>query len=175
MGLCAFQRLPLASMPGCVGCCYLSPALACCHCMVPPALGGGSTGQCMLCGCTVPLPSLHVLAWLPLLHSGLGMPCIVIMLSPWVSALSCHSSVFGTCILAALVCIPCMLVPVPLATTGRTLHALEPGLGGRAFGCMVFCMCCFARFPSWMHVCAPGAFSPWSATVSWFWLSVLCL
>jgi len=44
-----------------------------------------------------------------------------------------HSSVFGTCILAALVCIPCMLVPVPLATTGRTLHALEPGLGGAGF------------------------------------------
>ena len=52
------------------------------------------------------------------------------MVSPWVSALSCHSSLFGTCIPAALVCIPCMLVPVPLATTGRTLHALEPRLGG---------------------------------------------
>ena len=133
MGLCAFQRLPLAGMPGCAGCCYLSPTLACCHCMVPPVFGGGSTGQCMLCGITVPLPSLHVLAWLPFLNSGLVLPCIVIMVSPWVSALSCLSSMFGTCILAALVCIACMLVPVPLATTGRTLHALEPGLGGVGF------------------------------------------
>ena len=95
-----------------------------------PRFRGGSTGQCMLCGYTVPLSSLHVLAWLPFLNSGLGLPCVVIMVSPWVSALSCHSSLFGTCIPAALVCIPCMLVPVPLATTGRTLHALEPGLGG---------------------------------------------
>ena len=93
-----------------------------------PRFRGGSTGQCMLCGYTVPLSSLHVLAWLPFLNSGLGLPCIVIMVSPWVSALSCHSSLFGTCIPAALVCIPCMLVPVPLATTGRTLHALEPVL-----------------------------------------------
>ena len=133
MGLCAFQRLPLAGMPGCAGCCYLSPTLACCHCMVPPVFGGGSTGQCMLCGITVPLPSLHVLAWLPFLNSGLVLPCIVIMVSPWVSALSCLSSMFGTCILAALVCIACMLVPVPLAITGRTSHALEPGLGGAGF------------------------------------------
>ena len=108
-----------------------------------PRFRGGSTGQCMLCGYTVPLSSLHVLAWLPFLNSGLGLPCIVIMVSPWVSALSCHSSLFGTCIPAALVCIPCMLVPVPLATTGRTLHALEPGLGegGRL---AVWCFACAA-------------------------------
>jgi hypothetical protein len=110
VGLCAFQRLPLAGMPGCAGCCYLSPTLACCHCMVPPVFGGGSTGQCMLCGCIVPLPLLHVLAWLPFLNSGLGMPCIVSLgictLMSFKSVWYLHSCSFGLHSLHAGPCPP---------------------------------------------------------------------